>query len=416
MREKTGPGERFPVLPGGKYEVLGEAGAGGGGTVFQVHDLRLGKDWAAKRVEKGRESIEEQVLGKVSSPAFVRIVDVEEDGDARWLIMDWVEGETLQSRLQREGRLGAGEAARIGLEICRALSCLHAMQPPILYLDCKPANIMLDQEGRVRLVDFGSAIVADGGNAPKSGSFGFGAPEQLAADGGLRRADERSDIFSLGRTLYVMLGGADPAKPPFARQRLRDCNSAIPKGLAQTVEKCMEADPAGRYQTMDALGDALEDALKRCRGGFLGERLRRIAASVVTGSLLLASAWQWGRFLQGFAAADVFPSLKRSASFFWEFAFGHTGTLDSARFLWRTAAEKCAAAQLLPCAGWGLFWLILVCLWQGGMARRRRRRVYWEPVCNLFRTEKLPSRWPLAALLAAFPLFHTLAALSRLYA
>ena len=143
---------------GGKYEILKESGKGGAGKVYQVMDLKLGKTWAAKRVLKTVPRQEQQALSRLENSAFPRIVDTVEEGCYRYLIMDWIEGESLEKRLKREGALEAGEAVRIALAICRALEALHAMQPPLLYLDCKPSNIMTDGEGKLWLVDFGSAV------------------------------------------------------------------------------------------------------------------------------------------------------------------------------------------------------------------------------------------------------------------
>ena len=96
---KGGAGKRI----GEKYEVLEELGKGGGGTVYRVMDIRLEKVWAAKRISRREPGTEEQVLARLEKSAFPRIVDVVEEEDGRYLIMDWVEGETLEKRLKRDG-------------------------------------------------------------------------------------------------------------------------------------------------------------------------------------------------------------------------------------------------------------------------------------------------------------------------
>lgn len=243
---------------GEKYEILKESGKGGAGKVYQVMDLKLGKTWAAKRVLKTVPRQEQQALSRLENSAFPRIVDTVEEGCYRYLIMDWIEGESLEKRLKREGALEAGEAVRIALAICRALEALHAMQPPLLYLDCKPSNIMTDGEGKLWLVDFGSAVENREQQAdPIAASPGYAAPELLFAKGGGRCADVRSDVFGLGRTLYALLSGRNLLRPSDAACSLNDCSTKADEELSGIVERCMQTDPKKRYQTVEAVREAL---------------------------------------------------------------------------------------------------------------------------------------------------------------
>ena len=243
---------------GEKYRVLRKIGSGGGGNVYQVYDERLEKYWAAKRLEK--DSAEERILRTAQSEFWVRIVDVVEQEGERFLIMDWIEGENLQQCLDRGGPVSLREGVRIGITLCKALEQLHALEPPVLYLDCKPSNIMLQKDGRVVLVDFGSAVSKEEQmTVPRTASFGYAAPEQLCPDPQKRAVDERSDLYSLGKTLYAILGGQCPDRPPYGAASLHRVNGTVPVGLCRIVEKCCETKAERRYQTAKAVQLALEN-------------------------------------------------------------------------------------------------------------------------------------------------------------
>ena len=275
---------------GGKYEILEETGKGGSGQVYRVLDSRLEKIWAAKRILRAGPGKEEQALVRLENSAFPRIVDVVEEGDYRYLIMDWVEGETLEKRLKREGAFAPEEAVRIGIRLCRALETLHGMQPPLLYLDCKPSNIMLDREGNLWLVDFGSAVENGEMQAkPIAASPGYAAPELLFVEGERRCADARSDVFGLGRTLYALLSGRTLIRPSDAACRLEDCSVRTDRELGRIVERCMETDPDRRYQTVRAVREALV-AWEEKPEGWGGPLLRKAAAKAGTAAGLCATA------------------------------------------------------------------------------------------------------------------------------
>lgn len=327
-------------LPGGKYQILGSGGKGGAGEVFQVYDLRLGKRWAAKRVSKNSPGMEALVLGKLDGGCFPRIVDVVEEGSSRCLIMDWIEGETLQERMKREGPMTNEEARRTGIALCDAIGALHRMQPPLLYLDCKPSNIMVDQNKKLWLIDFGSALEgAEPEVKPFSGSFGYAAPEQFGLyrsqkthtsgnrrkrgrcgsqpkryEGRERKADVRSDVYGLGRTLYALLGGADVGKPPYGACPLRDCNPEVSPGLAEIVEKCTKERPEERFQTMEAVKNALEETAEEKRRDRLKKWGARCGLWLLLGAALLCAGCFY-RALQGTEVLTEFFSLAGTAGF-----------------------------------------------------------------------------------------------------
>ncbi|MDO4331462.1 MAG: serine/threonine-protein kinase [Eubacteriales bacterium] len=340
---------------GGKYEILEQSGKGGAGTVYKVYDRRLDKIWAAKKVKKECPGTEEKLLGKVDGDLFPRIVDMVEENGCRYVVMDWIEGETLQTRLQKAGPFPKKEAVGIALSLCRAFRTLHGMQPPILYLDCKPSNIMIDKSGKLWLIDFGSAVeMGETQAAPISASPGYAAPEQFCREKEKRRADIRSDIFGLGRTLYALLGGLDPAKPPYGACRLSDCNPDVPKELAEIVERCMERRPEKRFQTMDALEHALENLREKEKSTRRQERMRDAVSWFLTGVLIWRSALFFG-------AAQREPADERKALL----QLGFLIAAAMAAVVWQAVREK----------------------------RERKAQPVYETLQSVVRTEKGPGKW-----------------------
>ena len=419
---------------GNKYRIIKEVGSGGGGRVFQVYDCKLEKVWAAKRIDRKAGSLEEQVLQSVESTSFVRIVDSVEEGEERFLIMDWIEGESLQQRIDREGGLPVGEAVRIGLAVCGALEQLHAMEPPILYLDCKPSNIMLGADGRVLLVDFGSAVRCDKKAAPIAASPGYAAPEQQHTDPNQRRADERSDIYGLGKTMYAALGGQCPDRPPYGTLPLRRVNGAVPAGLCRAVEKCCAPDPQKRFQTAAAAAAALKGYEKSqhirqwiwrglCAGAFC---LLFMAAWELAGWIM--EVWQgWnagsavGRGTGTAAGWNAGTAVGRGTGTTAGWMAGAAGSRDSenvgnagttAVLLWNACAAVAALWKTLVQNGTSHLYRGLLWLTAAWAALRIIKRVFsprepkWEMTQSVLRTLKKPGLWALllAALLWKTPL------------
>lgn len=346
---------------GGKYEILSRLGQGGAGQVFRARDLRLGKDWTVKRVRQDCPGMEEQVLSRVDGRLCPRIVDVVEEEGWRYLVMDLIDGESLEEHLQKEGPYGVKEAQQIGISLCDAILSLHRMQPPILYLDCKPANVMMDREGKLWLIDFGSAVEMNGQQAaPISASLGYAAPEQMQRDAKERRVDERSDVFGIGRTLYAILGGMDPARPPYGACRLRDCRAEVPAKLEKIVDRSTRKRPEERYQTVEALKAELVGLEAQ------NDRKKRRWA------LLTAGTWF-------FLALTVWQAML----FYAKLPGGDPASYGSALR---------AFLRMLLCAVAAVIWQRLSAALQKGSGRS------YEPLQNVLRTEKKAGRWPMLLL------------------
>ena len=203
---------------GGRYVYKKSLGKGGNGSVFLCWDLKLQKEWAVKELQiSDGESTELDLLKTISCNLFPRIVDVVHEQDKVYLVMDYVEGVTLKEKMQRQ-KLKEKEVLSWAVEIAKALRYLHQMSPQILYLDCKPENIMLTPQGEIRLVDLGSVYICHSEKKQRISGTRFFAPKEQQGGNGTKQKDVggeprnggkedlnpdvRSDIYAYGMTLY----------------------------------------------------------------------------------------------------------------------------------------------------------------------------------------------------------------------
>jgi len=253
-----------------RYQIRENLGQGGMGSVYHAIDQNLGVDVAVKEnlfttEEYARQfRLEAVILANIRHPNLPRVSDhFVIAGEGQYLVMDFIEGEDLRQRMERAGILPEDEVILIGAAICDALSYLHARKPPILHRDIKPGNIKISPDGHIFLVDFGLAKIHQGNQATTTGARamtpGYSPPEQY----GTARTDTRTDIYSLGATLYAALTGVIP-EDGLARAMdnaeltpLRKRNAEVSRHLAVAIEKAMEVDPGDRFQTADDLKVAL---------------------------------------------------------------------------------------------------------------------------------------------------------------
>jgi serine/threonine-protein kinase len=245
----------------GKYEILKQIGKGGMSKVYLAMDRRLNKQWAIKEVEKFAHDTNknEIVVNSVIAEANLvktldnyylpRINDILDDGKVIYVVMDYVEGESLQKILKTEGAQPQKHVLKWGKQLCEVLNYLHSRRPPIIYRDMKPGNVMIKPDGDVKLIDFGIAreFKEQGGSDTTSlGTRGYAAPEQFA---GGTQTDPRTDIYNLGATLYHAITGHDPSKEPYVMHPIRYWNPKLSGGLEKIILKCTMADPNERYQS-----------------------------------------------------------------------------------------------------------------------------------------------------------------------
>lgn len=254
---------------GGKYEILRVVGTGGMSVVYQVNDTHLNKNWALKEVRKdGIRNyeivkqglvVETDMLKKLSHPALPRIVDVIDNEGVFYVVMDFIEGQTLKDVLDKYGAQSQEDVVSWGIQLCEVLNYLHTRRPPIIYRDMKPGNIMLKPEGDVVLFDFGIAREFKEKNVADTtclGTIGYAAPEQFGNHG---QTDPRTDIFCLGATLYHLVTGKNPSDPPYEILPIRKVNPALSTGLEKIIQKCTQKNPDDRYQNCAELMYALDN-------------------------------------------------------------------------------------------------------------------------------------------------------------
>jgi len=286
------PGSGRTPLPEqvGSYRVLERVGAGGMGTVYRAHHPGVGRDVAIKVLRGGGSSsprqlkrfeTEARAAARLRHPHIVRVYDVGSHRGFPYLVMDLVPGETLADRILRTGPLPLREAAIVARKLARALE--HAHERRVLHRDVKPANVLIAPDGEPLLTDFGLAKVLDAstvagltGSQDILGTPGYLAPEQGDGAG----ADERSDVYSLGATLYAMLTGQPPHAADtllellarLSEQRVeppRRLRPDLPPDLEVVCLACLERSPEHRYPSA---GDVAADldrflTLQPVRGG-----------------------------------------------------------------------------------------------------------------------------------------------------
>ncbi len=287
----------------GKYEIWKEVGRGGMSIVYLARDNRLNKQWAVKEIKndgskstmtllKGLER-EANILKNVDHPVLPRIVDIINQDGTIYVVMDFIEGTTISDRLKKEGAQPQDLVIEWGLQLASALDYLHNMNPPVIYRDMKPSNVMIKPEGGVKLIDFGTAkeyIIENNADTTALGTRGYAAPEQFgdSQGRGIYNTDARTDIYNLGATLYHIVTGMNPCEPPYEMKPIREWNPSLSSGLEKIILKCTQADPNDRYQNCSELMYALEhyteldDAYKK-------KNKNKLAAFITTSVLTVAA-------------------------------------------------------------------------------------------------------------------------------
>ena len=251
---------RFPpgTILGGRYRIVGKLGKGGMGEVFRADDLKLGQQVALKflppEVDRDPARLtqlhgEVRMARQVSHPNVCRVYDIDEVEGHTFLSMEYVDGEDLASLLRRIGRFPEERGLEIARQVCAGLAAAH--ERGVIHRDFKPANVMLDGTGRVRITDFGLAGVS--GEALRAGTPAYMAPEQLAG----QEVTARSDIYALGLVLYEIFTGKRALEGSNLAELIRRREqaeivppSAVTRGLSPEIDRaimrCLVPDPAAR--------------------------------------------------------------------------------------------------------------------------------------------------------------------------
>lgn len=291
-------------LVDGKYKILNKVGQGGMSVVYLAMNEKANKQWAVKEVRKDgikdfevvKQGLvaETDILKKLNHPNLPSIIDVIDNEDSFIIIMDYVQGNSLNRTLDEYGAQPQENVIEWAKQLCDVLGYLHSRTPAIIYRDMKPANIMLKPDGNVTLIDFGTAREFKERNLADTtclGTVGYAAPEQF---GGMGQTDARTDIYCLGATLYHLVTGMNPCEPPYEIKPIRQINPSLSSGFERIILKCTQRDPNDRYQSAAELMYALEhyekidDIYKKKQKKKLGAFITSILFTVI---FTVVSVW-----------------------------------------------------------------------------------------------------------------------------
>lgn len=278
-----------------KYEILKEIGRGGMSVVYLAMDKHLNKQWAVKEIRRSAKGKDDEIvvnsllaeanlMKRLDHPALPRIVDIIETGQTIYIVMDYIEGDSLDKNLDEYGVPSEENVIDWAKQICDALAYLHSQKPPIIYRDMKPANVMLKPEGNIKIIDFGIAREYKEQNLADTtvlGTKGYAPPEQYSG-----QTDARSDIYALGMTMHHLLTGVDPRRgEPYAS--VRQYNPYLSEGIEIIIDKCVQPAAENRYQSCAELLYDLEhpDVITH---GFKRKQKQRLAAFVASAVLCVA--------------------------------------------------------------------------------------------------------------------------------
>lgn len=243
----------------GKYKILNVVGKGGMSIVYLAMNEKVNKQWAIKEIIKrdyrdfymDRKEIE--MMKRLKHPNLPAIVDVIEQKSSLLIVMDYIEGQSLEDIVMEQGPQDEKSVIKWVKQLCDVLNYLHTRTPPIIYRDMKPANVILKPDGNVMLIDFGAAREYKPQNLKDTvllGTRGYAAPEQYRMEG---QSDARTDIYSLGITMFRLLTGENPE----GLCPVRKLRPEISTGIENILLKCTHTAKDERYQSAAELFDAL---------------------------------------------------------------------------------------------------------------------------------------------------------------
>ena len=254
----------------GKYKILNKIGQGGMSVVYLAMNEKANKQWAIKEMRKEKNKnyeimkqsliTETNLLKELKHPYLPSIADIIENDDTIIIVMDYVEGRPLSDILSEEGVIEEDKVADYAIQLCDVLDYLHSQNPPIIYRDLKPANIMLRPDGKITLIDFGTARKYNYDSVSDTtclGTIGYAAPEQFAGET-LRQTDARTDIYNLGATMYHLLTGVNPSEPPYELYPIRRWDESLSNGLEKIILRATRKDPDKRFNDCKEMSYALQ--------------------------------------------------------------------------------------------------------------------------------------------------------------
>ncbi|GCE10869.1 serine/threonine-protein kinase [Tengunoibacter tsumagoiensis] len=278
------------ALLDGRYQLEILIGQGGMGAVYKAIDTRFSNRSVAVKemsrsgltpaqVQEAEASFEResQILAELLHPNLPRIYDHFTEGERSYLVMDFIEGQTIEEYIERRGSgmLPLEQVLPWADQLCAVLTYLHTHQPPIIFRDLKPSNVMISGTGHIYLIDFGIARVFKPGQSHDTvalGSPGYAAPEQY----GKAQSTPRSDVYSLGALLHHLLTGIDPSEQPFFFQPASQFNSSVPNELSELLQRMLDMNaekrPANAQEVANALRLLEQQRISGTLPSFTGHR------------------------------------------------------------------------------------------------------------------------------------------------
>lgn len=247
-----------------KYEVIEKIGQGGTSNVYLAKDISSEEKLAIKVVDKTKGEkfdflAEPNILKKLDNPALPKILDIKYDEKNIYIIEDYIEGVSLDKKLKQVGKFDESIVVDWAKQLCLVLIYLHNQKPnPIIYRDMKPGNIIITPDNEVKLIDFGIAREFKTTSTTDTmyiGTRGYAAPEQYGGS----QSDVRTDIYSLGVTMYHLLTGKSPNEVSYDFRPLRTVDSRLSEEIEYIVNKCVQNRPDERYQNVHELLYDLEN-------------------------------------------------------------------------------------------------------------------------------------------------------------
>ena len=287
------------------YQIIGIIGSGGCGDVYKAYHKNLKKYVVLKKIRTGVRNLmnsrrEADVLKNLRHSCIPQVLDFLEINGEVYTVMDFIPGNTFRQYLDAGNVFPEKSVIKWAKQICSTLCYMHGQKPAIIHGDLKPANIMLMPDGNICLIDFNISAILDGSQAWVTGyTNGYAPPEQIEAlnfnqrerDYRLwKKSDPRSDIYSLGATLYHLVSGYKPMRDQQGRVRdIRETGARINIVFASIIMKCLEPDPNRRYQTANELLDELTNIHQKDRRYKELAVKQKVAYGVTVGCMLICA-------------------------------------------------------------------------------------------------------------------------------